>query len=148
MASLACIWLFKQDNKYTINHYESVNGIIKVWPCISYLHFVLQWHKIAGFIHCIGFPKKKKAWLGSSLRNRQQCVQLNHAVSGLKEVICGAPQGSVTAPNVCILHTNYIMNVTFPRVCGFWTWQNWICSGKILHITWTFKQSCKGSWKD
>ena len=51
-------------------------------------------------------------WLSSYLENRLQCVSFGNTDSTLRNVICGAPQGSILGPKLFIQYINDICNVS------------------------------------
>uniref|UniRef100_A0A8C6M161 Reverse transcriptase domain-containing protein n=1 Tax=Nothobranchius furzeri TaxID=105023 RepID=A0A8C6M161_NOTFU len=51
-------------------------------------------------------------WIKSYLSNRQQYVQINQHKSGLREIQCGVPQGSVLGPKLFIMYINDICRVS------------------------------------
>ena len=51
-------------------------------------------------------------WLSSYPSNRKQYVQINNSKSGLLDVLCGVPQGSILGPKLFILYLNDISNVS------------------------------------
>ena len=51
-------------------------------------------------------------WICSYLENRSQYVQFNGMKSGLQNVTCGVPQGSILGPKLLLLYINDICNVS------------------------------------
>ena len=51
-------------------------------------------------------------WICSYLENRSQYVQFNGMKSGLQNVTCGVPQGSILGPKLFLQYINDICNVS------------------------------------
>ena len=47
-------------------------------------------------------------WFENYLTNRTQYVYYNNCKSDQRDIVCGAPQGSILGPLLFILHVNYI----------------------------------------
>merc|ERR1712013_573928 len=82
-------------------------------PCCVFLDFAKAFdtvnHKILlGKLHHYGIRGTALSLIESYLTDRQQCVQINNAISDLDYVSHGVPQGSILGPLFFLLYINDI----------------------------------------
>lgn len=67
---------------------------------------VIDHELLLGKLFTYGFGNNAIKWVRSYLSDRSQCVFFNGALSGLKSVVCGLPQGSCLGPLLFSVFTN------------------------------------------
>lgn len=73
-------------------------------------------------------------WFKSYLSNRKQFVKINNAESGLQDVTCGVPQGSIIGPLLFLIYVNDMVNsVMHGEVKMFADDTNIFYSSKNIH---------------
>ena len=88
------------------NHEVSIGIFIDLSKAFDTLNHSILLRKLEHY----GIRGTPLLWLNDYLTNRKQCVCFNNAVSLMRPITCGVPQGSILGPLLFILYVNDIVN--------------------------------------